>query len=129
VEPNTVRVRLTDISSNTPSMELLCYVLTEDFNEFMAVREDLLLRILDVLETSGTGVALPAQTLYLGRDSGLEKEKADNAVKKVAELREGKKLPFPDFPQEDISSFKGSIDYPQPESALRSPKPNSSSDR
>ena len=49
----------------------------------------------------------------------MEKEKAEKAVKKIAELRDGKKLPFPDFHQEDISSFKGSIEYPPPESALR----------
>jgi len=80
---------------------------------------------MDLVNEAGTGLALPSQTLYLGRDSGLEKEKAESAVKKVAELREGKQLPFPDFPEEDISSFQGSIDYPQPESALRTPKQNS----
>jgi MscS family membrane protein len=62
---------------------------------------------------------LPSQTLYLGRDSGVEKEKADAAVKKIAELRDGKQLPFPDFHEEDISSLKGSIEYPPPESAVR----------
>jgi hypothetical protein len=33
-------------------------------------------------------------------------------------LRDGKKLPFPDHHQSDIASFKGSIQYPQPESAV-----------
>jgi hypothetical protein len=55
----------------------------------------------------------------LSRDAGVEKEKADNAVKKIADLRDGKQLPFPDFHEEDISAFKGSIEYPQPESAVR----------
>lgn len=125
VETKTVRVRLTDISNSTPTVEILSYVLTRDFNEFAAVREDLLLRIMDLVQESGTGLALPSQTLYLGRDSGLEKEKAESAVKKVTELREGKQLPFPDFPQEDISSFQGSIDYPPSESALRNRNRNS----
>ncbi len=125
VETKTVRVRLTDISNSTPTIEILSYVLTRDFNEFAAVREDLLLRIMDLVQESGTGLALPSQMLYLGRDSGLEKEKAESAVKKVAELREGKQLPFPDFPEEHISSFQGSIEYPPPESALRNPKQNS----
>ena len=120
VENNTVRVRLTDIAGAAPSVEILSYVLTRDFNEFAAVREDLLLRIMDVVDNSGSGLALPAQTLYIGRDSGLAKEKAETAVQKVAELREGKKLPFPDFHKEEISSFKGSIDYPPKESTLRS---------
>lgn len=119
VEENTVRVRLTDIAGAAPSVELFVYILTQDFNEFAAVREDLLLRILDIVDNSGSGLALPAQTLYLGRDSGLSKDKVDNAVQKVAELRAGKKLPFPDYHKEEISSFKGSIDYPPKESALR----------
>jgi MscS family membrane protein len=119
VETKTVRVRLTDIAGGSLSVEVLSYILTRDFNEFAAVREDLLLRIMDVMEDSGGGLALPSQTLYLNRDSGVEKEKAENAVKKIAELRDGKQLPFPDFHEEDISSFKGSIEYPQPESAVR----------
>ena len=119
VETKTVRVRLTDIAGGSLSVEILSYILTRDFNEFAAVREDLLLRIMDVMEDSGGGLALPSQTLYLNRDSGVEKEKAENAVKKITELRDGKQLPFPDFHEQDITSFKGSIEYPQPESAVR----------
>jgi len=129
VETRTVRVRLVDIAGGAPSVEILSYVLTQDFNEFAAVREDLLLRVIDIIEDAGTGLALPAQTLYLGRDAGLEKDKAENAVKKIAELRDGKQLPFPDFHQEDISSFKGSIDYPPKESTLRQSQDDSGTGR
>jgi MscS family membrane protein len=129
VETKTVRVRLTDIAGSSLSMEILSYVLTRDFNEFAAIREDLLLRIMDVMEDAGGGLALPSQTLYLSRDSGVEKEKADNAAKKIAELRDGKQLPFPDFHEQDISSFKGSIEYPQPESAVRKSQDGSGNNR
>jgi len=121
VETNSVRVRLTDIAGSSLSVEVFAYILTRDFNEFAAVREDLLLRMMDVLEDSGGGLALPSQTLYLSRDGGVEKEKVGNAVKKIADLRDGKQLPFPDFHQDDISALKGSIEYPQPESAVRNP--------
>jgi MscS family membrane protein len=125
VETSTVRVRLTDIAGTSLNVELLSYILTQDFNEFAAVREDLLLRIMDVMGDAGGGLALPSQTLYLSRDTGVEKEKAETAAKKIAELRDGKQLPFPDFHQDDISSFKGSIEYPQPESAVRNPQDDS----
>jgi MscS family membrane protein len=124
VETKTVRVRLYDIAAGSLNVEVFSYVLTVDFNEFAAVREDLLLRMMDLVDDAGTGVAMPSQTLYLSRDSGLEKDKAENAAKKIAELRDNKKLPFPDFHEEDISSFRGTVDYPQPESAVRNPKPN-----
>jgi len=119
IETKSVRVRLTELASSSINVELVSYVLTQDFNEFAAVREDLLLRIMHLVEDSGTGFAFPSQTLYLGRDSGLEKEKADASMKKVAQWRDSKQLPFPDFTDENISSFRGSIEYPQPESALR----------
>jgi MscS family membrane protein len=119
IETGTVRVRLVDIAGAAPSVEVVAYILTQDFNEFAAVREDVLLRLLDIVESAGTGLALPSQTLYLGRDSGLAQDKAATAVQRVAELRDGKKLPFPDFHKDEISSFKGSIEYPPKESTLR----------
>lgn len=119
IETASVRVRLTDVAGSSLSIEIFAYVLTREYNEYAAVREDLLLRVLDVMEDSGGSLALPAQTLYLSRDSGVEKQKAEKAVQKIAELREGNQLPFPDFHQDEISSFKGSIEYPPSESTLR----------
>ena len=119
VETQTVRVRLTDVAGGSLSVEVLAYILTRDFNEFAAVREDLLLRMMDVMENTGGSLALPSQTLYLSRDAGVEKQKADQAAQKIAELRDGKQLPFPDFHQDEITSFKGSIEYPPKESTLR----------
>lgn len=119
VETQTVRVRLTDIAGTSLNVEVMSYILTRDFNEYAAVKEDLLLRVLDVVENGGSGLALPSQTLYLGRDAGLDKEKAESAAKKIAELRESKELPFPDHHRDEIESFKGSIDYPPSESTLR----------
>lgn len=119
IETTSVRVRLTDVAGSSLSVEVFSYILTRDYNEYAAIREDLLLRILDVMEDSGGTLAIPAQTLYLSRDTGVEKQKAETAAKKIAELREGKQLPFPDFHQDEISSFKGSIEYPPSESTLR----------
>jgi MscS family membrane protein len=119
VETQTVRVRLIDAAGTALSVEVLLYVLTRDFNEFAAVREDLLLRMLDILEESGGALAAPAQTLYLHRDTGPIKEKMEDAVRKMADLRDGKQLPFPDYHANEISSFKGSIEYPPSESSLR----------
>jgi len=129
VETKSVRVRLTDISGSSLSVEVFAYILTRDFNEFAGIREDLLLRIMDVVEDSGGGLALPSQTLYLSRDSGVAKDKVENAVKKIADLRDGKQLPFPDFHQDDIAALKGSIEYPQPESALSKPTDDSEKTR
>jgi MscS family membrane protein len=65
IEKDTIRVRLTDLASSSINVEVFGYVLTRDFDEFAAVREDLLLRIMNFVEDSGTNLALPAQTVYL----------------------------------------------------------------
>ena len=119
VEGKGSHVRLIDIAGSSLTLELWAYVLMRDSDEFLAIREDLLLRIMDIMEQAGSTLALPSQTLYLGRDPGLEKEKASAAVQKVAELRGENELPFPDFNQEEISLLKGTIEYPPPDSALR----------
>jgi MscS family membrane protein len=90
VETSTIRVRLTDIASSSHNIELLCYILTRDFNEFAEVREELLLHVMDLVDESGTGFASPSQTLYLGHDSGLDKDGAQAVVKKIGTLRDGK---------------------------------------
>jgi MscS family membrane protein len=74
-------VRLTELTASSINIELLSYVLTRDFNEFAEVREDLLLRIMNFVEDSGTTLASASQTLYLSGESGLKKEKPDSPAK------------------------------------------------
>ena len=92
-------------------------MLTRDADEFAAIREDLLLRIMEIVEKSGSGFAFPSQTLYFSRDSGIDKEKAAAAEQQVQQWRDQHQLPFPDFAPADKSAFRGSIVYPAPESA------------
>jgi len=46
-------------------IELFSYVLTTDFPEFLAVREDLLLQAVGVVESSGSGFAQPTEFVYI----------------------------------------------------------------
>ena len=82
VESDTIRVRLMELTATALNIELLCYVLTRDFNEFVEVREELLLQIMKFVEESGTALAKPSQTLVLSGDAGLQREKLDTATKK-----------------------------------------------
>ncbi len=54
-----------------------------NLDEFLEVQEDLLLRMMDVVEASGSGFAFPSKTVYFARDSGVSEEKANQAVAKV----------------------------------------------
>lgn len=118
VETEGARNRLIAFDESALSMEVFSYILTRDYNEFLAIREDILLRIMDIVNTAGTGFALPSQTIYLSRDTGVDKEKAERVARQVQKWRESSQLPFPDFPPGEISEFSNSLPYPQPGSAL-----------
>ena len=123
VESDTAYIRFASFDSGALRLEIFSYVLTRDANEFAAIREDLLLRIMDIVEKSGSGFAFPSQTVYFSRDSGLDKEKATAAEQQVQQWRDQHLLPFPDFAPADKSAFRGSIVYPPAESATgRNPR-------
>jgi len=119
VESDGTRIRFVSFDNNALTLEIYCYVLTQDWGEFTAIREDMLLRIMDIVEKSGTGFALPARTVYFSRDPGLDKEKATSAERQVQRWREDHQLPFPDFAPGDIAARSNSLPYPPPESAVR----------
>ncbi|MGZ4837945.1 MAG: mechanosensitive ion channel family protein [Terriglobales bacterium] len=118
VESDSAYIRFASFDSSALRLEIFSYVLTRDSNEFAAIREDLLLRIMKLVEKSGSGFAFPSQTVYFSRDSGLDKEKTSAAEQQVQQWRDQQKLPFPDFAPADKTAFRGSIVYPQPESAV-----------
>ena len=123
VETDTARIRFASFDSSALSLEIFSYILTRDYAEFTAIREDVLLRILDIVDKSGSGFAFPSQTLYFSRDSGLDKEKAGAAEQQVRQWRDGSKLPFPDFAPGDKSALRDSMAYPAPDSAtIQKPK-------
>jgi MscS family membrane protein len=66
LEADSARIRLVDFSAQAVELELFAYVLTSDFLKFLAVREDLLLRIAEIVESAGSGFARPTEFLYVG---------------------------------------------------------------
>jgi MscS family membrane protein len=60
IETETARVRLVDYGVRAIELELFAYVRTSDIRHFLAVREDLLLQIAEVVEASGSGFVRPA---------------------------------------------------------------------
>jgi len=118
VETEGARNRFIAFDESALTLEIFSYILTRDFNEFLSIREDLLLRIMDIVAAAGTSFAFPSQTVYLCRDSGVDKEKAERVARQVQKWRESNQLPFPDFKPADISEFSNSLPYPQPGSAL-----------
>lgn len=65
IEPQTARIRLVAFGERAIELEFFAYALTSDYLQFLCVREDLLLQIAAVVESSGSGFAMPTQFIYL----------------------------------------------------------------
>ncbi len=107
-----VRVRFVGFGDSALNVDIFAYVNTPDFNEFLGIQEDILLRVIDLVEASGTGFAFPSQTLYLSRDTGLNAARKQAAEKEVNEWRERDSLPFPDLNPDRVSSLEDTLDWP-----------------
>ena len=77
LETATSRVRLVDFSDRAIELELFAYVLTADGADFLLVRQDLLLRIASIVESSGSGFAQPTQFVYMDREVDVERPSRD----------------------------------------------------
>ncbi len=76
VESSSARVRLLRFAASGLEVEIFAYVTVTDDDEFLAVQEDLLLRLMDVIEAGGTALAFPSQTMYFTRDRRVDPEKS-----------------------------------------------------
>jgi MscS family membrane protein len=65
VEKGTMGVRFARINSSSLDVEVFLYLLLPDYKTFLAVQEELLLVLLDVVEKAGTRLAFPSQTTYV----------------------------------------------------------------
>jgi MscS family membrane protein len=61
VDASGVPMRFTTISHQSYSLEVFAYVLTADYNEYLTVQSELLLKILDAAAGLGVGFAVPFQ--------------------------------------------------------------------
>jgi MscS family membrane protein len=117
VESSSARVRFIGFGGSSLNLEIFAYVTETVYETYLHIQEDLLLRIMDIVEGSGSGFAFPSQTTYLATDAGMDAGKAQEAILKVREWRERGELPFPDFSPETIAKINNQLEYPPPDSA------------
>ncbi|MGI9511746.1 MAG: mechanosensitive ion channel family protein, partial [Anderseniella sp.] len=112
IDRNTVRVRYAGPADSSRDVNIRIHALTRDWNDFHAIREDVFLRIDDIIDQSGTGYAFPSQTLYLNRDKGLDPTLQKEAEEQTKRWRRTGKLPFPRLSEDRINELEGTLDYP-----------------
>jgi MscS family membrane protein len=118
IEAESARIRLVGFGESSFDLEIFSYIKTTDSAEFIAIREDVLLRIMGIVESSGTSFANPSRTVYFTRDPGMNQKNTEEAARTVEQWREDKVFPFPDFLPAEISKLRGTIAYPPADSIL-----------
>ena len=78
VETGTSRIRVADFAGSSFELELWAFVKTADWGAFTVVRQDVILKIAEIVEAAGTRLAAPTQLMYLSRDAGVDREKAND---------------------------------------------------
>lgn len=112
VTPEPARVRLVDFGAYSKNVEIFAYLRCQDQDTFLAIKEDILLRVENVVIEAGTGFAFPSQTAYLAQSQDLDTARVSAAETEVAQWRVKGKLPFPDFEDEEREGLEDILDYP-----------------
>ena len=83
IEAETSRIRVSNFAGAAFELELWAYVTTADWVAFTAIRQDVILKIAEIVEAAGTRLAAPTQLTYLSRDPylGAEKENGLDLVR------------------------------------------------
>lgn len=69
LESASARVRLLCMNAFSLDVDIIAYVSVHEWNRFLEIQEDLLLRIMDIVHDCGAEIALPSQTMYFETDS------------------------------------------------------------
>jgi len=116
-KPAEARVRFLEYGADSLKVEIFAYVKVNNYNDFLAVQEDLNLHIADIISDSGTGFAFPSQTLYMAQDTGLDQAKKDKAEKAIAKQIKKQELQFPYLSDGRKEEMLDTLSYP-PEGAF-----------
>ena len=74
MDPTSVRVRFVRMGAFSLDIDIFAYAYARDWNEFLAIQEELLFAIIEIVQQAGAEIAFPSQTMYLASDSS-DKEK------------------------------------------------------
>ncbi len=92
------RVRFVGYGASSQDIEVACYLNTNEFGVFTAIREEILMDLGDIVSQAGAEFAYPSQTIYVGKDSQADSKKAKQARVLVEQRREDGELCIPEIP-------------------------------
>jgi MscS family membrane protein len=87
IAADSVRVRFVGYGAYSLDIEVFALAETNDWPIFLAIQEDVLLEVMDVVQGSGCGFAFPSQTHYTASDAGVDAEVRQAAEAKISAMR------------------------------------------
>ena len=67
--PDAVIVRFVSFGDSSLNVDVMAWFQTANWNEFQSIRQDILLRFMEVVEKAGSSFAFPTRTLHVVDDS------------------------------------------------------------
>ena len=113
VRQDTISIRLADIEAATAVIRLDAGILTQKYEEYLAVAEDLNLRIIEIVHQNGAIFSGPGQVLQIRDFQQAGEEKLQEVEAKLEVWRQGEGLPFPDLSEEEKRQLKNTLEYPK----------------
>jgi MscS family membrane protein len=117
VLPATVSVRFEKIDDATAIIRIDAGVNTGEYQVYLAIAEDINLRIIEIVHGAGAMFSGPGQNMVLREARPEDAEHIANADQIIERLRAEEKLPFPNFSAQEIADLGGTLDYPPKGSA------------
>lgn len=101
-----LNVRFVGYGEYSADIDIQCYVVTKDINIYKGVAEDLYFRIVDIINSSGTSIAIPAAIEHEGKMFKLD---ADTQSKNSL----GSEAVSVELSEQEIEKIKNTISYPE----------------
>ncbi len=117
--PDTYSVRLELVEDASARLRLDAGIDTTDYQEFLAVAEDLNLRIIEIVQGCGARFCSASQATVLREDRPGSDTQQQESVELLQQWRAQDRLPFPNHSAEDIAALSGTVDYPPRGSSSR----------
>jgi MscS family membrane protein len=95
VESASSRLRVTSFAGAAFELELFAFIKTGDFGEFTGIRQEIILKIVGVVEAAGTRFAAPTRLTYQANDQGIETYRASDITGRGTELPADNAFQFP----------------------------------
>ncbi|MEP1469969.1 MAG: mechanosensitive ion channel family protein [Halieaceae bacterium] len=109
---DTVSIRFESIEQATAVLRLDAGIATRDYQEFLAVAEDLNLHVVELVHRNGAIFSGPGQVLQVREFKQASDEELARMRATLDEWREQDRLPFPDHSSTEKQNLKGQLDYP-----------------